>query len=82
MVVVFSMMHSGSTQGGPPTLRQSGKLVNVKVGQGAGALVVMVVTVVINFGMRGHVLLGALVMASKGTGSERAGMMLGTGDRC
>lgn len=51
------------------------------MGQGAGALVVMVVTVVINFGMRGHVLLGALVIAGKGTGSQRAGMMLGTRHR-
>lgn len=83
MVVVFSTMHLGSTQVvAPPTLRQSGKLVKVKVGQGAGALVVMVVTVVMSVGTRGHVFFGAWVITGKGTGSERAGMMLGMRERC
>ena len=59
MVVVFSTMHLGSTQVVPPTLRQSGKLVKVKVGQGAGTLVVIVVTVVMSVGTRGHVFFGA-----------------------
>lgn len=49
------------------------------MGQGAGALVLMVVTVVMNVAIKGQVLLGGLVIAGKGTGSERAGMMLGTG---
>lgn len=52
------------------------------MGQGAGSLVLIVVTVVMNVAMTGQVLVGALVTAGNGTGSERAGMMLGMRCHC
>ena len=47
------------------------------MGQGAGTFVLMVVTVVMNVAIKGQVLLGALVIAGHGTGSEKAGTTLG-----
>lgn len=42
----------------------------------------MVVTVVMTVWMIGQVLLGGLVIAGKGTGSQRAGMTLRMWDHC